>query len=56
MLDFDHVLLEVGEFGRYQRFVVLLLIVPACFMNAYNSFGLVMLTYTPKHRYCYLYS
>uniref|UniRef100_A0A914X4I0 Major facilitator superfamily (MFS) profile domain-containing protein n=1 Tax=Plectus sambesii TaxID=2011161 RepID=A0A914X4I0_9BILA len=50
MLDFDHVLLEIGEFGRYQRFVVLLLIVPACFMNAYNSFGLVMLTYTPKHR------
>ncbi len=49
MQDFDEVLQEIGEFGRYQQLVTWLLCASACFMNAYNAFQLVFLMYTPTH-------
>lgn len=50
MYDFDTILQEIGEFGRYQKLVMILMCIPGAFMNAYNCFQLVFLMYTPPHR------
>lgn len=47
VLDFDVILEEIGDFGRYQIFIVFLLSVPACFMNAFFA-ALVFISYTPS--------
>lgn len=50
MYEFDAVLQELGEFGRYQWFVFWLLCIFASFVNAYNGFALVFLALTPDHK------
>lgn len=48
--DFDHYLQStVGDFGRYQQFVVWFLCIPACFVSAYGSLDLVFIAFTPEH-------
>lgn len=49
-VDFDNVLLEIGDFGLYQKFAVYLLCIPACFLNVFNNLGLVFQAYTPSFR------
>lgn len=49
--DFDRFLRKIKcDFGKYQIFLVMLLIIPACFQSTYSMFDLVFLTYTPKHQ------
>lgn len=48
--DFDNYLrTTLGEFGRYQQFIVWFLCIPACFLSAYSTLDLVFMSYTPIH-------
>ncbi|XP_030375309.1 organic cation transporter protein isoform X2 [Scaptodrosophila lebanonensis] len=51
-LDFDDILTEIGEFGRYQRRNYLLICLPVLFAAA-NSLSYVFTAGTPKYR-CYI--
>lgn len=50
MLDFDDVLVQTGEFGLYQKYVVWLLVISGAFMNAFSSFAMVFVLFTPEFR------
>lgn len=49
-MDFDTVLLEIGEFGRYQQTNYLLLCLPVLF-GAANSLSYVFTAGVPNYRY-----
>lgn len=48
-MDFDSVLLEIGEFGRYQQTNYLLLCIPVLFAAA-NSLTYVFTAGVPNYR------
>lgn len=49
--DFDNFLISNNlELGSYQLFVVCLLIIPGCFLSAYNTLDIVFMSYTPKFK------
>lgn len=49
-MDFDAVLLEIGEFGRYQKTNYMLLCLPVLFA-AGNSLSYVFTAGIPNYRY-----
>ena len=49
MIDFDNVLLEVGQMGRYQLFMYLMLCIPATIPAAFIAFQQVFIVATPQH-------
>ncbi|XP_037077485.1 carcinine transporter-like [Pollicipes pollicipes] len=49
MIDFDNVLLEIGERGRYQQIMYLLLCIPATIPAAFVAFNQVFISGTPDH-------
>ena len=49
MIDFDDVLLEIGQMGRYQLGMYLLLCIPATMPAAFIAFQQVFLVATPDH-------
>lgn len=51
-MDFDQVLEEIGEFGRYQKTNYLLICLPVMFAAA-NSLSYVFTAGTPAYRYIF---
>lgn len=51
-VDFDDVLPHLGEFGRYQKMLFLLL-APFMFFVAFVYFSQIFITLTPDH-WCYV--
>ncbi|XP_043197798.1 carcinine transporter-like [Amphibalanus amphitrite] len=49
MIDFDNVLLEIGQMGRYQLGMYLLLCIPATIPAAFIAFQQVFIVATPDH-------
>src|SRR5262245_53052043 len=49
-IEFDAVFEELGEFGPYQIFVVVLLALAGCVMNGWNSYGMIFMLHEPEHR------
>lgn len=49
VFDFDLLLQKsLGEFGRYQQFIVWFLCIPACVLSAFSTLDLVFIAYTPS--------
>ncbi|XP_055348955.1 beta-alanine transporter-like [Paramacrobiotus metropolitanus] len=48
-MDFDIILHEVGEFGRYQILLLVFIIIPACIPGGMHSFSQLFLVATPAH-------
>lgn len=48
MYEFDRILQELGEFGRYQKFVFCLLCIFS-FLDVFTCFALVFIAFTPEH-------
>ncbi|XP_055333871.1 beta-alanine transporter-like [Paramacrobiotus metropolitanus] len=48
-MDFDVILRDVGEFGRYQILLLIFVIIPACVPGGMHSFSQLFLVATPKH-------
>lgn len=49
--DFDDILKHsIGEFGRYQKFLICILCIPTCFLSAFATFDMVFIAYTPKFK------
>lgn len=49
MLDFDAILLAIGDFGRYQRILFYLICIPASFPPAFLAFNHLFLSAVPDH-------
>lgn len=49
-MKFDDILYHLGEFGRYQKRLYILLCLPAISVGSFMM-GLVLIMETPKHRY-----
>lgn len=49
MIDFDSALKEIGERGRYQQLMFLLLCVPATLPAAFIAFSQVFVSGAPDH-------
>ena len=49
-MKFDDILFHLGEFGRYQKRLYVLLCLPAISVGSFMM-GLVLIMETPKHRY-----
>uniref|UniRef100_A0A915I0Q5 Uncharacterized protein n=1 Tax=Romanomermis culicivorax TaxID=13658 RepID=A0A915I0Q5_ROMCU len=47
---FHQILKNVGEFGPYQKVVVLFLALPATLLSVYSTLNVVFLLYTPAHK------
>jgi hypothetical protein len=41
-MDFDEILKDVGEFGRYQQLLLIFIILPACLPGAFHGFSQVL--------------
>uniref|UniRef100_A0A915K4H8 Uncharacterized protein n=1 Tax=Romanomermis culicivorax TaxID=13658 RepID=A0A915K4H8_ROMCU len=49
VFDFDLLLQNsLGEFGRYQQFIVWFLCIPACFLSAFGTLDMVFIAFTPS--------
>jgi hypothetical protein len=46
-MDFDDVLKDVGEFGRYQQLLLLIFILPPCLPGAFHGFSQVKTVASP---------
>lgn len=53
-MDFDRVLQEIGEFGRYQKINYMLICLPVIF-GAANTMAYVFTSGVPNYRYLYTY-
>ena len=49
-MDFDEVLSLIGDLGRYQRWMFVLLCVPAGLPSAVTVFSHIFLSAVPEHR------
>ncbi|XP_076253965.1 carcinine transporter [Rhynchophorus ferrugineus] len=52
-MDLDDILPQVGEFGKYQKIMLWLVCLPACFPCGFGSFNQLFMTSTPDH-WCYV--
>lgn len=48
-VDFDNVLMEIGERGRYQIFMYYLLCIPATVPAVFLAFSQVFVSASPEH-------
>lgn len=49
----DDILPQVGEFGKYQKLLLWLVCLPACFPSGFGAFNQLFMTETPPH-WCYV--
>ena len=42
MLDFDIILQDIGEFGRYQKLLLIFVVLPATLPGGFHGFSQVM--------------
>ncbi|XP_022918660.1 carcinine transporter [Onthophagus taurus] len=52
-LDLDDLLPEVGEFGKYQKIMLWLVCLPACFPCGFGAFNQLFMSEIPDH-WCYV--
>ncbi|XP_030758429.1 carcinine transporter isoform X3 [Sitophilus oryzae] len=52
-MDLDDILPQVGEFGTYQKLMLWLICLPACFPCGFGAFNQLFMTDTPEH-WCYV--
>lgn len=50
-LDFDDLLPHIGEFGRYQK-ILFILMIPFAFFVAFVYFSQIFITLVPDEHYC----
>ncbi|XP_055606825.1 organic cation transporter protein-like [Uranotaenia lowii] len=53
IVDFDDLLPHVGEFGRYQK-ILFLLMIPFAFFVAFVYFAQIFITITPEQHWCWI--
>ncbi|XP_052860354.1 carcinine transporter [Anopheles cruzii] len=53
VVDFDDLLPHVGEFGRYQK-ILFLLMIPFAFFVAFVYFSQIFITLVPEEHWCYV--
>uniref|UniRef100_A0AAG5DBR9 Major facilitator superfamily (MFS) profile domain-containing protein n=1 Tax=Anopheles atroparvus TaxID=41427 RepID=A0AAG5DBR9_ANOAO len=53
IVDFDDLLPHVGEFGRYQK-ILFLLMIPFAFFVAFVYFSQIFITLVPEEHWCYV--
>lgn len=51
LMDFDDLLPHIGEFGRYQK-ILFLLMIPFAFFVAFVYFSQIFMTLVPEKHYC----
>lgn len=52
-IDFDDLLPHIGEFGRYQK-ILFLLMIPFAFFVAFVYFSQIFITLVPDEHWCYV--
>lgn len=52
-MDFDDLLPYIGEFGRYQKYLFVLMI-PYAFFLVFVYFTQIFITLVPEHHWCYV--
>jgi hypothetical protein len=53
VIDFDDLLPHIGEFGRYQK-ILFLLMIPFAFFVAFVYFSQIFLTLVPDEHWCFV--
>ncbi|XP_055534267.1 organic cation transporter protein [Wyeomyia smithii] len=53
IVDFDDLLPHIGEFGRYQK-ILFLLMIPFAFFVAFVYFSQIFITLVPEEHWCYV--
>lgn len=53
-LDFDDILPYIGEFGKYQK-ILFLLMIPFAFFVAFVYFAQIFITLVPEKHWCRIY-
>ncbi|OQV25356.1 Carcinine [Hypsibius exemplaris] len=51
-MDFDVILGDVGEFGRYQKLLLVFVILPACLPGGFHGFSQIFSVATPEDYWC----
>ncbi|OQV18499.1 Carcinine [Hypsibius exemplaris] len=51
-LDFDDVLKDVGEFGRFQQLLLIFVLLPPCLPGAFHGFSQIFVVATPSEFWC----
>lgn len=52
-VDFDDILPHIGEFGRYQKLLFLMMI-PFAFFVCFVYFSQIFMTLVPEHHWCHV--
>lgn len=52
-MDFDDLLPHIGEFGRYQK-ILFLLMIPFAFFLVFVYFTQIFITLVPEHHWCWV--
>lgn len=53
VIDFDDLLPHIGEFGRYQK-ILFLLMIPFAFFVAFVYFSQIFITLVPEGHWCFV--
>lgn len=53
VIDFDDLLPHIGEFGRYQK-ILFLLMIPFAFFVAFVYFSQIFITLVPDQHWCFV--
>lgn len=48
-VDFDAILTDVGEYGKYQKFVLWFILLPATLPCGFNAYNQLFMTTIPEH-------
>ncbi|XP_055328148.1 beta-alanine transporter-like [Paramacrobiotus metropolitanus] len=53
-MDFDVILKDIGEFGRYQKLLFVFVILPACLPGGFHGFSQLFSVGTPENYSCHI--